>query len=74
MYFVAADGKTAVRLADYGSLGLRGQQFTTWLPMKTDKLQLPKAAFTKANPTRTFFVDDLNLVEISNTGAFPDNR
>ena len=63
--FTAADKKTKVRLANYGSLGLRGQAFQTWLPLgshATDTMpkNIPHAPFSKENPTRTFFVEDVN--------------
>ena len=62
--FTAADQKTKVRLADYGSLGLRGQTFQTWLsfgtiPTHTMPKNIPRVAFSKENPTRTFFVADV---------------
>jgi hypothetical protein len=56
--FTAHDGKTKVALADYASLGLRGQNFTTWFPTKLPPAR-PKAPFTQTNPSRTYFVDDL---------------
>ena len=62
--FTAADQKTKVRLADYGSLGLRGQTFQTWLsfgttPTHTMPDNIPRVPFSKENPTRTFFVADV---------------
>eukprot|EP01046_Picozoa_sp_COSAG06_P037488 COSAG06_NODE_4235_length_4443_cov_194.471915_7_plen_230_part_00 len=62
--FTAADKKTKVRLADYGSLGLRGQHFQTWLtfgtvPSHAMPKNIPKVVFSKENPTRTFFVADV---------------
>ena len=60
----AADKKTKVRLADYGSLGLRGQPYSTWLPFGTQPTvampkDIPQVEFNKANPSRTFFVADM---------------
>ena len=55
----AADGKTKVRLCDYGSAGLRGQAYSTWYPMKLPKKR-PSAPFTKVDPTRTYFIDELH--------------
>jgi hypothetical protein len=56
--FTAIDGKTTVQLADYASLGLRGHNYNTWLALKLPANR-PSAPFTKMNPTRTFFVDEL---------------
>ena len=66
--FTAADKKTKVRLADYGSLGLRGQHFQTWLtfgtvPSHVMPKNIPKVEFSKENPTRTFFVADVPPAE-----------
>lgn len=62
--FTAIDKKTKVRLADYGSLGLRGQSFQTWLnfgtmPTHSMPKNIPQVSFSKENPTRTFFVADV---------------
>ena len=66
--FTAADKKTKVRLADYGSLGLRGQHFQTWLtfgtvPSHVMPKNIPKVEFSKEKPTRTFFVADVPPAE-----------
>ena len=67
--FTATDQKTKVRLADYGSLGLRGQTFQTWLsfgttPTHTMPKNIPQVAFSKENPTRTFFVADVAPLDL----------
>ena len=55
-----ADG-SPVRLCDYASLGLTGTRFSTWFEVTAPAgVTLPKdTPFTRADPTRTFFVDSL---------------
>lgn len=58
LQFKDADGHGVV-LADYGSLGLCGDTFATWLPMTFPAGHPePSAPFTKKAPSRTFFFDD----------------
>lgn len=56
--------KKLKKAAAQGSLGLRGQAFQTWLPLgshATDTMpkNIPHAPFSKENPTRTFFVENV---------------
>ena len=57
-----ADG-SLVRLCDYASLGLTGTRFSTWFEVTAPAgVTLPKdTPFTRADPTRTFFVDSLKV-------------
>ena len=52
---------TPIRLCDYGSLGLAGTSFSTWFELAPPPdVKLPMdTEFTKADPTRTFFLDSL---------------
>ena len=62
--------KKLKKAAAQGSLGLRGQAFQTWLPLgshATDTMpkNIPHAPFSKENPTRTFFVDNVKPPPLS---------
>lgn len=45
-----------VSMVDYGSVGLSGRTFQTWMNMSFPSAP-PSAPFTKENPTRTFFCE-----------------
>ena len=52
-FATAGAGGKPVRLCDFGSAGMTGRFFTSWLTLDYGK-RAPTAPFSQAAPTRTF--------------------
>jgi hypothetical protein len=46
-----------VRLCDFGSAGLSGRDYSSWLPLAFPASALPTAPFSQKRPTRTFVLE-----------------